>query len=158
MPGLKDNVKYLNLIAKHAPKANRAKIKELANALQTKKLTKYKDVEKVAVMLSTKSPAAERAYDKLMGIAAPEPVAAPGGAAAVAPPAGGAKKGPRQKQWTITIIAYADKTKRGKKDKGDFLEGLAALGAMGEKGKPEHDEAHDFVPDDELPPEAETKY
>ena len=95
MPGLKDNVKYLNLIAKHAPKANRAKIKELANALQTKKLTKYKDVEKVAVMLSTKSPAAERAYDKLMGIAAPAPVAAPGGAAAVAP-AGGAKKDPHK--------------------------------------------------------------
>jgi ABC-type metal ion transport system substrate-binding protein len=47
MPGLKDNVKYLNLIAKHAPKANRANIKELANALQTKKLTKYKDVEKL---------------------------------------------------------------------------------------------------------------
>ena len=65
MPGLKDNVKYLNLIAKHAPKANGAKIKELANALQTKKLSKYKDVEKVAVMLSNKSPAAERAYNKL---------------------------------------------------------------------------------------------
>jgi hypothetical protein len=118
MPGLKDNVKYLNLIAKHAPKARRAKIKELANALQTKKLTKYKDVEKVAVMLSTKSPAAERAYNKLMGIAAPEPVAAPGGAADFAPPAGGAKK-PRGKQWLITMILYTDqKVTEENQDKG----------------------------------------
>ena len=119
MPGLKDNVKYLNLIAKHAPKANRAKIKELANALQTKKLTKYKDVEKVAVMLSTKSPAAERAYDKLMGIAAPAPVAAPGGAPALAPPAGRAKQ-PRGKQWQITIMLYTDhdRAKKEDKDKG----------------------------------------
>ena len=131
---MKDNIKYLNLIAKHAPKANRAKIKELANALQTKKLTKYKDVEKVAVMLSTKSPAAERAYDKLMGIAAPEPVAAPGGAAVVAP-AGGAKQ-PRGKQWQITIMLYTDHDRAKKEDK--------------DKGEAEHD--------DDLPPEAETKY
>ena len=83
-----------------------------------------------------------------MGIAAPEPVAVPGGAAP-APPAGGAKRGPRPKQWTITIIAYTDKTKRRKKD-GELWDH--------EKGKPEHDDAHDFVPDDELPPEAEAKY
>ena len=63
---IKNNIKYLNLIAKHAPSVNRAKIEELANALQTKKLTKYKNVEKVAVMLSTKPPSADRAYNKLI--------------------------------------------------------------------------------------------
>ena len=123
MNNIKNNVKYLNLIARHAPSVNRAKIEGLADALQTKKLTKYKDVEKVALMLSTKSPSAERAYNKLMGITAPE----------IAPPVRGAKKGPRQKEWTITIMLYTDRDKLKKDD----------------------DVA--FVPDDDFSPVAATK-
>ena len=49
-------------------------------------------------MLSTKSPSAVRAYNKLMGITAPE----------IAPPVRGAKKGPRQKEWTINMVFYTD--------------------------------------------------
>ena len=109
MNNIKNNVKYLNLIAKHAPSVNRAKIEGLADALQTKKLTKYKDVEKVALMLSTKSPSAERAYNKLMGITAPE----------IAPPIRGAKKGLRQKEWTINMVFYTDQNKA--EDDGAFV-------------------------------------
>ena len=96
MPGIKEYVKYLNLIAKHAPKANKGEIKELANAFQTKKLTKYKQIEKVAVMLATRSPAGERAYNKLMGVAAPQPIAVPAAGADLAPPRGGSKKGAKR--------------------------------------------------------------
>ena len=110
MPSFINNVKYLNLLATQAPVANRAKIKELAKAFQTKKITKLTEVERVALMLSSKNTAlkksgrAEKAYNKLMGIVAPEPFAVPGGAA----PAGAAGAKLRGKQWTITMILYMD--------------------------------------------------
>ena len=40
MPSFINNVKYLNLLASQAPVANRGKIKELAKAYKTKKITK----------------------------------------------------------------------------------------------------------------------
>ena len=152
MPSFINNVKYLNLLATQAPVANRAKIKELAKAFQTKKITKLTEVERVALMLSSKNTAlkksgrAEKAYNKLMGIVAPEPFAVPGGAA----PAGAAGAKLRGKKWTITMILYMDDDRIEKEaDKKKKV--------RPKKGDAEHDGAHDFEPDDDLPPEEEQK-